>query len=89
MDASREWLGASAEEVAESLCEFTESSALLSSDPELVDKYALKWVGVCAGEVKASEEELDDLLRELDSKGVPRSRTVVRFIEKEQRTLIL
>ena len=54
-----------------------------------LDKYAQKWVGVCSREVKAAEDDLDSLLRVLDSRGVSRSDTVVRFIEREQRTLIL
>ena len=89
MNASHDWLGARPEDVARSLVDFAQSSDLLSNDRQLVDKYAQKWVGVCAGEVKAAEDDLDSLLRVLDSRGVSRSETVVRFIEREQRTLIL
>ena len=89
MDASRDWLGASPEDVAKSLHDFAQSSDLLSKDRQLVKRYAQKWVGVCSGEVKAAEDDLDSRLRMLDGQGVPRSDTVVRFIEKEQRTLIL
>ena len=89
MDASRDWLGASPEDVAKSLLDFTQSSERLSNDWHLVKKYAQKWVGVCSGEVKAAEDDLDSLLRVLDGQGVRRSDTVVRFIETEQRTLIL
>ncbi len=84
-----DWLGASPKDVAEGLLDFARSSELLSNDRRLVDKYAQKWVGVCSGEVKAAEDDLDSLLMELDSRGVPRAETVVRFIEREQRTLIL
>ena len=89
IDASRDWLGASPEDVAKSLNDFARSSDLLSKDRQLVKRYAQKWVGVCSGEVKAAEDDLDSLLRMLDGQGVPRSDTVVRFIETEQRTLIL
>ena len=89
MNASHDWLGASPGDVAKSLIDFAQSSDLLSNDRHLVKKYAQKWVGVCRGEVKAADDDLDSLLRMLDSQGVPRSDTVVRFIEKEQRTLIL
>ncbi len=84
-----DWLGASPVDVAKGLLGFTRSSELVSNDRKLVDKYAEKWVGVCFGEVKAAEDDLEALLRELDSRGVPRAETVVRFIEREQRTLIL
>ena len=89
MDASSDWLGAPAEAVAKGLLDFAQSSQLLSSDLRLVDKYAQKWVGVCGGQVLAAENDLDLLLKELDSLGVSRADTVVRFIEREQRTLIL
>ena len=89
MNVSRDWLGASPEDVAKSLLDFDQSSDLLLSDRRLVDKYAQKWVGMCSGEVKAAEDDLHSLLRVLDSRGVSRSDTVVRFIEREQRTLIL
>ena len=56
---------------------------------KLLGKYAQKWVGVCSGEVKAAQDDLNSLLEELDSRSVSRSETVVRFIEREQRTLIL
>ena len=89
VDAAHDWLGASPKDVAESLLDFSKSSDLLSNDRGLVDKYAQKWVGVCSGEVIASADRLDSLLNAMDSQGVSRSDTVVRFIEKEQRTLIL
>ena len=89
MNVSRDWLGAPPEDVAKSLLDFAQSSDLLSNDRQLVDKYAQKWVGVCSGKVKAAADDLDSLLRVLDSRGVSRSDTVVRFIEREQRTLIL
>ena len=84
-----DWLGASSESVAASLLGFTRSSELLSDDEHLVEMYAQKWIGVCGGEVKAAEDDLESLLRVLDSQCIDRSETVVRFIEKEQRTLIL
>ena len=90
MNANPKWLGgASPREIANSLADFTESSLLLSNDKQLADKYAQKWIGVCSGEVKAAEDDLDSLLKSLDEQGVPRSDTIVRFIERNRRTLIL
>ena len=89
VNASRDWLGTSPENVAKSLLDFAKSSDLLSKDRRLVDRYAQKWVGVCSGEVKAAEDDLDSLLKVLDCQGVSRPDTVVHFIEREQRTLIL
>ncbi len=89
MDTDLNWLGAHPRDVARSLLDFTRSSDLLSNDQELVGKYEQKWVGVYHGEVKAAEDDLDTLLKVLDNQNVSRSDTIVRFIEKEQRTLIL
>ena len=52
-------------------------------------KYDQKWIGVRAGVVRAAEDNLEALLRSLDSQGIPRSDTVVRFVEREQRALFL
>lgn len=89
VNESHDWLGTSPREVARSLLDFAKSSDLLSKDRALVKKYAQKWIGVCSGEVKAAEDDLGSLLEALDQQGVPRGNTVVRFIEREQRTLIL
>ena len=89
VNESYEWLGMSPGDVASSLLDFSKSSELLSQDRALVKRYAQKWIGVCSGEVKAAEDDLGSLLEALDEQGVPRGNTVVRFIEREQRTLIL
>lgn len=89
MSEGQDWLGTSPRDVAESLLDFKRSSDLLSKDRALVERYAQKWIGVCAGEVRAAEDDLDSLLAALDRQGVSRADTVVRFVEREQRTLIL
>ena len=86
---STEWLGESAQAIAESLVDFAKSTEFLSEESGLVQKYDQKWIGVCAGEVRAVEDDLDALLSSLDSQGIPRSNTVVRFVEREQRALFL
>ena len=55
---STEWLGGSAQAVAESLVDFTKSSRFLSEASGLIQKYDQKWVGVHAGEVRAAEDNL-------------------------------
>lgn len=82
-------LGGSPEDVAKELLAFSRSAELLSKDRNLLAKHDQKWVGARDGKVVAAERELKDLLDRLDSAGVPRSQTVVRFIEREKRTLIL
>ena len=75
--------------VAKSLVDFDQSMGFLLNDHTLVDRYPDKWVGVWQGEVQASEDDLDTLLKVLDKNDVPRSETAIRFIEAEPATLIL
>ena len=88
-EAAHEWLGDSLESAAGELRDFARSSGVLSSDRDLAQKYAQKWIAVYGGEVRAVADELDTLLEELDELDVPRSSTAVRYMEKEPRTLIL
>ena len=77
-------------ELAEALREFSKSAERLSSDlPRLIDKHRKQWIGVFRGEVTAAASSLDRLLAKLEKKGIPPGETVVRFIEENQRTLIL
>ena len=89
MNAGHDWLGTSPRDAARGLLDFARSSDLLSKDRALVERYAQKWIGVCSGEVRAAEDDLGSLLKALDRQGISRADTVVRFIEREQRTLIL
>ena len=83
-------LGGSAEDVDRSLREFTEAANVLSSDhPRLIDEHPSQWVGVYHGKVTASAQSLDSLLERLQESGIPAKETIVRFIEKNARTLIL
>lgn len=83
-------LGGSAREIAEDLSGFAQSENVLSARrEEFVAKYLKRWVGVYEGAVAASAETLDELLAELDRTGVPRRHTAVRFIDNDERALIL
>ena len=88
-EAAHEWLGDSLESAASELRDFARSSEMLSSDRDLAQEYPQKWIAVYGGEVRAVADELATLLEELDRLDVPRSNTVVRYMEKEPRTLIL
>lgn len=79
-----------ANEIAQRLKEFSESEALFSSNSSrLVDKYENTWVGVYQGRVAASGKTLESLKRALKAKGIPLPQTMVRRIDREERTLIL
>ena len=83
-------LGSGAEDIAKELREFSKSAEMLSNDrPRLINEHPSQWVGVYRGQVSAKADDLPALLEELERRGIPLGDTIVRFIEKNQRTLIL
>ena len=80
----------SPEDVATGLRAFSKSAEMLSNDrPRLIDKHPLQWIGVHGGKVSAKADDLPALMDELERRSIPPGDTIVRFIEKSQRTLIL
>jgi hypothetical protein len=85
-----EQLGGTAEQIDREIREFAEAAKVLSSDhPRLIETHPLHWVGVYQGRVAASAKSLDSLMKRLDEEGIPREKAIVRFIDNEERTLIL
>ena len=83
-------LGSDPARIARGLRAFSKSAEMLSNDrPRLISEYALQWVGVYRGEVSANADDLPSLMEELERRSIPLGDTIVRFIEKNQRTLIL
>lgn len=69
---------------------FRRSARILSSDrPRLIERYPKQWIAVHNGKVQAQGKTLRSVLTQLDKKGVPRRRVIVRFIDKTPRTMIL
>ena len=82
--------GTAPADIARSLREFSKSAEMLANDrPRLIDEHPLQWIGVYRGEVSAKANDLPSLMEELERRGIPLGDTIVRFIEKNQRTLIL
>ena len=83
-------LGGSVEGIDRELRQFADAAGVLSSDhPRLIDEHPLQWVGVYQGKVAASAQTLSSLMRQLQNDGIPPQNTIVRFIDKNERTLIL
>ena len=83
-------LGGSAEGIDRQLRQFTDAAGVLSSDhPRLIDEHPLQWVGVYQGKVAASAQTLSSLMKQLEDEGIPPQSTIVRFIDTNERTLIL
>ncbi len=69
---------------------FRKSARVLSSHhPRLIDRYQKKWVAIYDGRTRAQGRTLQSTLREVDRKGLPREHIIVRYIDRNQRTLIL
>ena len=72
------------------LAQFRRTTKLLSADrPRLIDKYHKKWVALCDSEVKVVADTLEGLLADVEQRGVSRQGLVVRYIDRELRTMIL
>ena len=83
-------LASDAGNIARELREFSKSAEALSNDrSRLINECPSQWVGVYRGEVSAKADDLPSLMKDLERRGIPLRDTIVRFIEKNQRTLIL
>jgi len=83
-------LGGSASQIAEELAEYREAARVLSTDqPRMIDEHPLQWVGVYKGQVVASGRSLKSVMSQLKKKSVPSEAALIRFIDREPKTLIL
>ena len=83
-------LGGTPREIADELREFSATARVFSDEKQdLINKYPSKWIGVYKSEVVGASTHLNVLMSQLAKKNIPASDTVLRFISKTQRTLIL
>ena len=72
------------------LREFRKNARVLSSKSgHLLEKYPKRWVAIYGRRILADEDTLGQLLARVDEMNVPRDRVVTRFIDKNQRRMIL
>jgi len=77
-------------DVDRGLQSFRKSVLALSSDrPRLIERYPKQWVAIYKGEVQAHGKTFLSVLRKVDRKKLPREHVVMRFIDRNQRTMIL
>ena len=77
-------------EIDASLSAYRESAERLSSDsPKMIENYLKQWIAIHDGVVKAQGNTFDTLMFQIDKKGLPRRELVVRFVDRNQRTMIL
>ena len=78
------------EDVYRDLQSFRRSTQLLSSEHlRFIDQYQKKWVAIYDGQVVASADTLPELLASTDARQLPRQSIVARYIDRDQRTMIL
>lgn len=83
-------LGGSAAQIDRGLRRFGEAARILSSDhPRMINEHPSRWIGVHGGRVVATGRSLNELLSRLRKKRIPQEETLIRFIDKKERTLIL
>ena len=79
-----------AAEVDTALRSFSASARILSSDRRrLIDEYENKWIGVYNGKIEAVADSLEDVAMQLEKKAIPFNQTIVRRIERDEKTLVL
>ena len=77
-------------EIDRDLRNFRRTAQVLSSNrPRLIDRYPKQWVAVYRGRVRASGGTFASVIAEVDRKRLPREHVIVRFIDRNQRTMIL
>ena len=77
-------------EIDRDLRSFRRTAQVLSSNrPRLIDRYPKQWVAVYRGRVRASGGTFASVIAEVDRKRLPREHVIVRFIDRNQRTMIL
>ena len=82
-------LGDPAEIWAE-LMDFTQSAQILSETTlRLIDEYPHQWVAVFNGKVASAASSFQQVLEQVDACRLPRDKIIVRYIDKEPKTMIL
>jgi hypothetical protein len=75
--------------IHQSIVEYSNSARLLSTDPFLVKRYENKWIGIYKGTVRVVADTLPALTYAIDNESIPPQETIIRHMDKEEKTLIL
>ena len=83
-------MGDSPQAVDRELRAFAESASVLSSEhARLIEVHPLQWVGMYHGRLAATGKTLKSVMTQLKREGIPPEKAIIRFIETQERTLIL
>ena len=79
-----------AAEVWTELMAFTHSAQFLSeTTSRLMEEYPKQWVAVFDGRVESVADSFQEILQQVDARNLPRDKIIVRYIDKEPKTMIL
>ena len=77
-------------QVDQELTDFSETAQILSSEhPRMIEQYPKQWIALYQGVVRAQASTYHSVLEELQKKGLPKEHMIVRFIDRNPRTMIL
>jgi hypothetical protein len=77
-------------QVDRELGSFRQTARILSSDhPRLIDEYPRQWIAAYEGKVRVAGRTLNSVLSQVEKQGLPKQRVIIRYIDKNQRTMIL
>lgn len=65
------------------------AQVLSSKHPRMLDRYPKQWIAVYKGRVKAQGRTFQSVMTQVDNLKLPREQVIVRFIDRNQRTMIL
>ena len=77
-------------ELERELRAFRRAARVLSSKhPRMIECYPKQWIAVYKDKVQARGRTFQSLMAQVDKKRLPRQTIIVRYIDKNQRTMIL
>jgi hypothetical protein len=83
-------LGATPKQIARELRTFSRSAKALSSNhPRLVDRHPKQWVAIYDGKIETTSKSFKGLMASMKRRGIPPSRSIIRYIDTSGRKLIL
>lgn len=77
-------------DIARELQRFSRTARALSSKrPRLIEKHPQQWVALYEGHVEIFGKTLKSVLAQVKTQGLPQEEVLVRYIDKNLKTLIL
>lgn len=66
-----------------------DSNAFFSQEKRLLEQYPQQWVAFYDGKVQAHGPTHETVLKEVEKRGLPKGRVIIRFLDQSERPLIV